>query len=86
MACGRDGHEANDLDDTKTCFLEESLLFDYNPTLDTSAMYTDFPAEDRGASTSTPTVGGETSSSIMAQEEHGMQGNQAVSNWGLSTL
>jgi hypothetical protein len=53
MACSREGHhEANNFADTKTCFLEESLLFDYNPILDTSLMYTDVPAEDRGTSTS----------------------------------
>lgn len=52
MTFSRDGHDANDLASTKMCFLEESLLFDYNPTLDMSTMYTDAPAEDRGASTS----------------------------------
>jgi hypothetical protein len=50
ISCSRDGQDANDLADTKTCFLEESLLFDYNPTLDTSSIYTDIPAEDRGTS------------------------------------
>jgi hypothetical protein len=51
ISCSRDGHDAaNDLADTKTCFLEESLLFDYNPTLDTSSVYSDIPADDRGTS------------------------------------
>jgi hypothetical protein len=46
MACSREGHEENDLADTTTCFLDEFLLFEYNPILDTSAVYTEFPAED----------------------------------------
>jgi hypothetical protein len=105
MVGSRDEHEANNLADTKTCFLEDSLLFDYNPILDTSTMYTDVPAEDRGTSNSVlklpttnadaghwlfgmapPTVVGETASNRMAQDERGMQSNQEVSNWGLSTL
>ena len=53
MGCSREGHhEANNFADTKAYFLEESLLFDYDPILDTSLMYTDVPAEDRGTSTS----------------------------------
>lgn len=105
MACSREGHEANDFDDTKTCFLEESLLLEYNPILDTSTMYIDVPAEDQGTSNyvlklpttnagvgyrhfqmATPVVVSETSSSGMAQDEHGMQSNQAVSNSELSFL
>lgn len=105
IACSREGHEENDLVHTKTCFLEEFLLFEYNPILDTSTVYTEFPAKDQGTSTSvltlpttnadvrlwpfempTPTVVGATSSNSMVRDEHGMQGNQAVSNQGISIL
>jgi hypothetical protein len=50
VSFSRDGHDANDLADMKTCFLEESLLFDYNPTLDTSSVYTTIPPDDRSTS------------------------------------
>jgi hypothetical protein len=98
MECSRERHEENYFADTKTCFLEESLLFDYNPILDTSTIYTEVPTSVLKLPTTnaslghghfamaTPVVVDETLSNCMGQDEHGIQSNQAASNWEFSTL